>query len=281
MENNVVNVNMPGIECMGVKRTIKQTNGDVIETRTGSFTYKYIDSFYVVIEDELAKKVIEIIACDCDNLPRKYIYSGVWGNQAACLFGFLLYADKLKGSNVPPFSIIAIDDGDVPSSAKDKRMNGLLKGNFVGEELENIKKSLSDRLLSFQLEYLNDNVKKGVPEYNHKKWFEEITKDMILSKEMPSNQYEYRQIESILEIIEFSKSIQLEDFHEYYSMLSNFSPKNTINEFHRVEYFVLNAIRKYNSSKWDYYTGNIKTALIHLDKENSNNFIKADMYFER
>ncbi len=281
MADETIRINIPLTGILGSKTTKKNKNGDVVETRTGTFTNKYIGSFYVVIEDELAKQVIEIIACDCDNLPRKYILSGVWGNQAACLFGLLLYADKLKGTNVPPFSIIAIDDGDIDSKSKEKRLNGLLKGNFFGEELMSLKTGLSNLLLSFQLEYLNDGVKKGIPEYNHKKWFEEITKEMIVSKDQPSDLYEERQVESLLEIIEFSKGIQLDDYHNYYEELSKCSPKNTMNGFHMVEYFVLNSIRKYNSSKWGFYTNHIKLALINLDKDNRNNFVEADMYFER
>ncbi|MDE1312613.1 hypothetical protein G6Z90_15710 [Vibrio aestuarianus subsp. cardii] len=281
MSDETIKIDMPSIGVMGSKTTIKNKNGDVVETRTGTFASKYIDSFYIVIEDELAKQVIEIIACDCDNLPRKYIFSGVWGNQAACLFGFLLYADKLKGSNVPPFSIIAIDDGDIAPNSKEKRLNGLLKGNFFGEELKRLRENLSRLLLSFKLEYLDEEVKKGLPEYNHKKWFEEITKEMVFSKEQPSNLYEERQLESLLEIIEFSKSLQLEDYHDYYKELSRCTPRNTINDFHRVEYFVLNSIRKYNSIKWELYTSHIRLALMSLDKENRNNFVAADMYFQR
>ncbi len=281
MADETIRIEIPGIGIMGMKTTYKNKNGDVVETRTGSFTHKHIDSFYVVIEDKLAKQVIDLIANDCGNLPRKYIFSGVWGNQAACLFGFLLYADKLKGSNVPPFSIIAIDDGDIASKSKDKRLNGLLKGNYFGEELALLKTNLSKLLLSLQLEYLNDGVTKGIPEYNHKKWFEEITKEMIVSKDQPSNLYEDRQVESLLEIIEFSKDVKLDDYHNYYAELSRCSPRNTIDEFHMVEYFVLNSIRKYNSRKWELYTDHIKLALINLDKENRKNFVKAGMHFER
>lgn len=281
MEEDVIKIDIPAIGVTGFKSIQRNNNGDVVETRSGSFTAKYIDSFYVIIEDELAKQVIEVIASECDNLPRKYIFSGVWGNQAACLFGFLMYADKLEGTNVPPFSIIAIDDGDIKPKDKEKRLDRLLKGNYFGKELESAKEKLSKLLMSLKLEYLDDGVDKGVPEYNHKRWFEEITREMIVSVDQPSDLYENRQVESLLEIIEFSKNLNLHDYHEYYHLLSKCEPKNTINGFHMVEYFVLKCIKKYNPCKWSLYTNHIKSALVSMDKENRKRFVDAGIYFER
>lgn len=281
MANEKIFVSLPTPSIMGIKTIEHRNNGDIIETRTGHFTHKYVDCFYVVVEDELAKRVIESVACDCGHLPMKFIFSGAWGNQAACLFGFLLYAEKLKGSNIPPFSIIAIDDGDISIKSKEKRIDGLLKGNFIGAELKNLRDNLSNLLLSFNLEYLDENIKKGIPEYNHKKWFEEITKEMIIKVDQPSNHYEYGQLESCLEIIEFSKGIELEDYHNYYEELSKCSPRNTIHTFHDVKYFVLNSIKKYNPIKWEQYTGHIKKALVDLDAKNRENFIASNVYLER
>jgi hypothetical protein len=275
-----ITLGIPSFGIMGTKTVERRTNGDIVETRTGSLTGKHVGSFFLVVEDRLAEKVIEVIACDCENLPRKYIFSGVWGNQAACLFGFLIYSKQLEGTNVPQFSILAIDDGDITQEEKEKRINKLLKGNYFGEELKIAKENLNRLMLSFKLEHLNSDVKKGLPEYNHKKWFEEIEREEIVQIDKPANIYEERQVESLLELIEFSKSIILDDYHLYYDELKKFKFKNTLDSFHMTEYFVLNSIRKYNKNKWNLYTQHIKDALIATNESNRNNFIKADIYFE-
>lgn len=280
-DKSIVKIELPSIDVLGERSIEKRTNGDVVETRTGSSTHKYIAPFFLVVEDNLAKQVIDIIASEFTSLPRKYILSGVWVNQAACLLGFLMYARELERTNVPKFSILSIDDGDIKTDEKEKRINKLLKGNYFGEELGVAKKLLSDLMLSFKLEYLDCDVKKGLPEYNHKKWFEEIDKEIILSIDKPSNLCEESKVESLLEIIEFSKSIKLNDYHGYYEELRKCRPSNTLDLFHMTECFVLNAIKKYNKVKWDAYVERIRDALIDVEKENRNRFVEADMYFNK
>lgn len=281
-DEDIIRIEHTPIVVKGIHNVKRCLNGDIVETRRGSFTYKYVSSFYLIVEDNLAKQVIEVISNDLRNLSKKYIYAGVWGNQAACLFGFLMYAKQLENSNVPYFSILAIDDGDISLEKKEKRLNGLLKGNYYGDELKVAKENLSRLMLSFNLEYIDcDGVTKGWPEYNHKKWFEEIEKEAILSVDKPSNLDENRQVESLLELIEFSKSIILNDYHSYYDELKKCHLNNTLKMFHMMEYFVLNAIKKYNNDKWQLYTAHIKEALIAIDSENTKNFVKADIYFKK
>ncbi|HIF9430202.1 TPA: hypothetical protein ACX6R9_002138 [Photobacterium damselae] len=275
-----IRINFPAIGITGIYRKKKCLNGDVIETRTGSCTHKYISSFYLVVEDTLAKQVVDIIADDYV-WPIEYIFSGAWGNQAACLFGFLMYAKQLENSNVPQFSILAIDDGDIKKEHKEKRVNGLLKGNYYGDELRVAKGNLSRLMLSFNLEYLDCEVTKGLPEYNHKKWFEEIDEETILSIDKPSNLNEERQAESLLELINFSKTITLDDYHSYYDELKKCRLKNTLDMFHMTEYFILTAIKKYNNEKWQSYTSHIKDALVTIDNENRKNFYNAEIYFKK
>ena len=135
-------------------------------------------------------------------------------------------------------------------------------------------------MLSFRLEYFDPDVKRGLPEYNHKKWFEEIEKETVIQVNNPSNIYEERQIESLIELVDFSKSIILDDYHCYYEELKKFTPKNTLELFHMTEYFVLDSIKKYNRKKWDFYTEHIKGALILMDETNEKNFTKAGIYFK-
>jgi hypothetical protein len=279
-DKDIANTGFQSFGIIGTKITEHRKNGDILETRTGSLAAKHIGYFYLVVEDDLAKQVIELIACDFSNLPRKYIFSGVWGNQAACLFGFLMYSQQLERTNVPQFSILAIDDGDIPPSGRESRVSKLLKGNYFGDELKVAKEKLNRLMLSFKLEYHDPIVKNGLPEFNHKKWFEEITKEAITQISNPSNLYEKRQIESLLELIEFSRSITLDDYHLYYEELKKFTPRNTLDMFHMTEYFILNSIKKYNKNKWDYYTQHIKDALIEINETNNQNFIKANIHFE-
>ncbi len=279
-DNKPINIELPNIGIMGMKSVGRRKNGDIVETRTGSFTAKYIESFFLLVEDDLAKQVIDVIACDFSNLPRRYIFSGVWGNQAACLFGFLMYSKQLERTNVPQFSILAIDDGDISQGEKEKRVSKLLKGNYFGDELKVAREDLNRLMLSFRLEYFDPGVKRGLPEYNHKKWFEEIKKEAVMQVNNPSNIYEERQVESLIELVEFSKSIILDDYHCYYEELKKFTPKNTLDSFHMTEYFVLNCLKKYNRKKWDFYTQHIKDALILINETNKDNFIKAGIYFE-
>lgn len=255
-------------------------NGDILETRTGSFTYSYIPSFFIVVEDDLAKKVVELIACDFISLSIKYIIAGTWGNQASCIFGFIMYAKQLECINIPHFSIISIDDGDIKKEYKEKRINAILKGNYYGEELKTAKKSLSNLMYSFDLEFLSEDIK-GLPEFNHKKWFEEINEKAILSVTKPSNIYEERQIESLIDIIAFSKSLDLTDYHSYYEELKKFSFKNTLDMFHMTEKFVLGSIKKYNNNKWKLYTNNVKEALLTINESNTNTFINSKIRFQK
>ncbi|ELP97370.1 hypothetical protein [Pseudomonas syringae] len=280
MNNKPINIGLPNIGIVGTKSVEHRKNGDVIETRTGSFTAKYIASFFLIVEDNLAKQVIDTICSGLPNLPRKYIFSGAWGNQAACLFGFLMYSQQLKSTNIPQFSVLAIDDGDIPQSAREKRIGKILKGNYFGAELKTAKENLDRLMLSFSLEYHDFNVKAGLPEYNHKKWFEEIKKEEIIKINAPSNIYDERQIESLLDLIEFSKNIELHDYHKYYDELTKFKPKNTLEMFHMTEIFILSSIKKYNTAKWDLYTRHIRDALIEIDETNRKNFIDAGIFFE-
>lgn len=270
------------VGIIGTRTVEMRADGSIVEVRTGSQAHKHIGSLYIIVEDELAKKVVDSIACECENLPRKYIFSGVHSNQAACLFGFMLYAKFLEGTNVPTLSIVAIDDGDVSIDQKNKRLNKLLKGNFLNPDLVGVREKVSSSLLSFNLEYALES-ERGTPEYNHKKWFEEITIDMYLSKTKPSNPYEQNLMDSFFEVQEFSKSIDIQDYHHYYKELLCFSPSITLDKFHshHVEFFVLDAIRKYNSVKWEFYTGHIKAALLSLHRENIKNFSGADMFFRQ
>jgi len=264
----------------GIKSVYNDGEGKIVETRTGMFTRKFIDSIILIIEDDLAEKVIDVIARDFNNLSRKCIRSGVWHNQAPCLLGFMLYAERLKGTNLPQLSILAIDDGDINIDEKEKRLKKLIKGNNWGEEIKDVQYQLPKLMLSFKLEYLGEEIK-GLPEYNHKRWFEEINEESILSVNKLANK---EKVQNLLSLIEFSKTITLTDYHSYYEELKKHPLENRHNTryiFHMIENFVLTSIKTYNNAKWAFYTNHIKEALNDINEENRKKFIKADIFFSR
>lgn len=78
--NNSIKVDVDiGLDILGTK----------VEYRTGSYNYKFIPSIYIVIEDKLAKSVIETLWDRNESVSAKYIFSGSWMNQVSCLYGFL------------------------------------------------------------------------------------------------------------------------------------------------------------------------------------------------
>lgn len=269
-----------GLKIVGRKSVYKDGKGKIVETRTGTFTRKFIDSIILIIEDDLAEKVIDVIAYDFDNLSRKCIRSGVWHNQALCLLGFMLYAERLKDTNFPPLSILAIDDGDIKPDEKEKRLKKLIKGSNWGEEIKNVQHKLPKLMLSFKLEYFDKEIK-SLPEYNHKRWFEEINEESILSVNKLADK---EKVQNLLSLIEFSKTITLTDCHSYYEELKKHPLKdrhNTSYIFHMIENFVLNSIKIYNNAKWEFYTNHIKEALNDINEENVKNFIAANVFFSR
>ncbi|MEI9534273.1 hypothetical protein ABN056_00925 [Providencia vermicola] len=299
----IINIGMPVPAVLGTRMVEKYKNGNVVDARTGSFTYKFVPQFIVVLEDDLAKKVVDVIASDFLSLNRKYLLSGTWGNQASCLLGFLMYAEQLQESNVPPLSIMSIDDGDISEESRQNRINNALRGNVTGKELKTAQQRLNDQMFSFNLEFKECkecsnkqnhkkcskcqelNVGGGWPEYNHKRWFEEIDKETILSIGLHTNcdskYYNDLQIESFLDLIEYSKSIVLDDYHEYYNQLKEWPVKTTLDGFQWPEHFVLSSIKRFNHKKWSYYTDHIKEALTAMDKINTQNFVSSDIFFER
>lgn len=223
--NNSIKVDVDiGLDILGTK----------VEYRTGSYNYKFIPSIYIVIEDKLAKSVIETLWDRNESVSAKYIFSGSWMNQVSCLYGFFTYGMELQDSfSIPSFGIVAVNDGDIPEKSTNKRIDSAIKGNFPTDKQKLIKDKISKSVISFNLE-INDESIKALPEYNHKRWFEEITLKSIKNRHQEETfcfLRDEREIETMLEVIEFSKSLPNEefpltndkgklDYHLYYSIES-------------------------------------------------------------
>ncbi|MBM2886826.1 hypothetical protein JFK97_20805 [Chromobacterium phragmitis] len=262
-------------------------------TRSGSFVSKYIPSFYVVVEDELAKSVIDCLYEGSDSLARKYIFSGVWGNQASCLYGFFTYGLALTDIQMPSFGIVAIVDGDVEEKSIRKRINDIIKGNHKNDDQQKIVEMISNSATSFHLDFQQKDIN-GLPEYNQKKWFEEITEERI-SKTHKEGGRKFlgntREISSMLELVEFSKSISEDhslikkkngrpDYHSYYEIIKNdFRPSNTDHKMNNITWYILSCIKYYTSEKWKDYTRAVDSKIRSLYESHKARFMESDFDF--
>lgn len=284
-DSPIYHLNSPSISVLGTKT----------EIRTGSFLGKFIPSIYIIIEDALAKIVVDVILSSesVDSyISRKYIMSGSWINQSSCLYGFFTYGHDLsKNFKIPEFSILAINDGDISDQEIQKRLEQTIKGNYLSESQQDIKEKIKNSMIKLDLEIDNPKTK-GLPEYCHKKWFEEIKEDAILNyhkEELNSpckitKITKQREISTLLETIEFSRSILNEesskvDYHEYYEILKSFKPRNTDNRMNMIEYYVLNSIKLYNNEKWEFYTKKVKEKILYIHQENLEKFKSSSFNF--
>lgn len=272
-----------GVGITGMRTTIK----------TGSLSAKFIPPIYIIIEDNLAKSVIDCLFEGTHDISRRYIYSGAWQNQASCLYGFLSYGMELgEHYNIPSFGVVAVTDGDISKEEEQKRTSKLIKGDHKNPVQHEILDLISTFTSSFTLE-IKDKSIKALLEYNQKKWFEEITKDRILEvhgREGQSFARSEREISSMVELIELSKSISNDtpsiigkkgnpDYHLYYEILKKFIPSNTDHKMNDIYWYVLSAIKHYNKDKWNFYTQTIKEKITALHKDHKNRFLQSNFDF--
>lgn len=263
------------------------------ETRSGSFVSKYIPYFYVVVEDELAKSVIDCLCEGSDYFARKYIFSGVWANQASCLYGFFTYGLALSDIQMPSFGIVAIVDGDVEEESIRNRINDIIKGNYRNDDQRKIVEMISNSVISFNLEFKPKDTN-GLPEYNQKKWFEEITEEKIVKTHKEGGQKflsNTREISSMLELVEFSKSISEDhslikkkngksDYHSYYEIIKNdFRASNTDHKMNNITWYLLSCIKYYNSEKWKEYTMAVDSKIRSQYESHRARFMESDFDF--
>ncbi|WP_336221631.1 hypothetical protein [Citrobacter amalonaticus] len=261
-------------------------------TRTGFSKGKFIPFIYVLVEDSLAKEVIELMfPRDSVNKPKsaiKCIISGVWQNQAACMYGFYTYGNELISSyRIPFFSILAVADGDICEENQNKRLDKVIKGDSLNKDQVEIKEKIRSHTTQFKLEYregpgTNNEKIKALPEYNHKKWFDEITEQMILDQHQNvldgPDKLNKMEIDTLLEVIAYSKSILTDqsvekiDYHCYYNRLKAFAPKYPCPRMNHIEYYVLSAIRQYNPVKWECYIAPVRDRIMALAEENHERF---------
>lgn len=269
------------IGIMGTRTVIK----------TGSFNSKFIPSLHVLVEDDLAKTVVD---CLCEPEPyfsRKYIMSGAWSNQASCLYGFYTYGMEMEAHKIPSFGIVAIIDGDITEKAIKKRVSDVIKGDHKNSNQREIIEKIANSTTSFNLEHKHESIN-ALPEYNHKKWFEEITEDQILEVNASMEHgfvSEKPYITSLLELIEFSKYIGDEhplvkndkgkpDYHQYYDIItSDFRASNTDHKMNNIKWYILSCIKHYNNGKWQFYTNAVLEKIRSINEVHRQKFRESDV----
>jgi hypothetical protein len=261
-------------------------------TKNGTLAGKYIPSMYVLLEDDLAQHVVNCMYSGA-NVPMKYILSGVWRNQPSCLYGFLTYSMEIQALKLPYFGIVAITDGDISEADIQGKITGAIQGDYKNPDQEVIAAKIAESTTAFMLEHDNKDIK-GRPEYNHKKWLEEITPDIVESvnkTEPPGFIQEKRHLSTLFELIEFSKSITdkhdliktskgKSDYHTYYEIIKNdFKPSNTDDKLNHIHWYILSCIKKYNPEKWSLYTNDVQKKIDSTYQEHRQRFMESSFDF--
>ena len=262
-------------------------------TKTGSFNSKFVPSLYILVEDNLAKMVIDCMCESGSYFSRKYILSGAWANQASCLYGFYTYGMQMEAYKIPSFGVVAIVDGDIEKKSIEKRVSDVIKGSFKNPDQTEIVEKIANAITSFTLEFKIEGIN-GLPEYNHKKWFEQITEEMVctVNEKAPYGFIsEKAYISSLFELIEFSKSITDDhplvrnkkdkpDYHVYYDIIKdNFRASNTDHKMNNIHWYILSCIKHYNNDKWQLYTNQVRQKIDDTYQIHSKNFIDSDFDF--
>jgi len=94
----------------------------------------------------------------------------------------------------------------------------------------------------------------------------------------------------MLELISFSKSISQEhplitnkkgkpDYHTYYDILKELNPSNTDHKTNNIHWYILSAIKYYNSKKWNLYIQQVRATILSSYEEHKNRFLKSNFDF--
>lgn len=270
---------------------VKNDRGSKIITVTqrGTQISNVIPSIIVVCEDKIAAQIIELIKAKGSY---KVVTAGAWGNMATLLYGMYFYRTHLKQTGDPRFlEILCVTDGDITPYWLQKVVEETHRGSHTPEHIKETLSLIKQNLIGFNLsEHPLDA--KGLPEYNHKKWLEEITEDEVnkyfevrvtelnsFMEKCTSDQEGgigvelfliKREISETLRIIELSKKMKFKavdnvvNYHAYYKRLTiGLKRGDTLTHYqqHDIVYAVLTIIKKFNNSRWEAYIEPVKTSM--------------------
>ncbi|MCI0997075.1 hypothetical protein [Pseudomonas corrugata] len=260
-------------------------------TQRGSLISNVIPSVIVVCEDAVAERTLGLVAAETKG-SYKIVTAGAWGNMATLLYGMYFYRKHLQQTGDTRFlEVLCVTDGDISPPWFHKVIEETHRGSHAPSHVKETLSLIKQNLISFKLSDHPKNTK-GIPEYNHKKWLDEITEHHI-SKHFESRIAELnsflekstrdqeggisveiflikREISETLRIIEASRRMKfkavdnLVDFHAYYKRLSAVLRRgDTFTHYPQNDmvYAVLSIIRKFNSARWHSYIAPIKGSM--------------------
>ncbi|MGI2856966.1 AAA family ATPase [Shewanella algae] len=183
----------------------------------------------VYVEDDLAQLTLDLLLEE--KQWQEYVsvsYFGAGDNAYVVLAGLLLCQQPID-------DVLCVLDGDVDQTDEERLVK--LKKYLSGEDVQAVdfRDKAIQHIRQFKLEYVAPVNTKAAPEYNHKKWLEEIEEnDRNRSLLAASRQVQY-----------------LPDWHKYYFELQRYCSKRRIQES------VLESIQHNNPEKWDSYVSEV------------------------
>ncbi|MGI2800130.1 AAA family ATPase [Photobacterium damselae] len=185
----------------------------------------------IYVEDDLAQLALDLLLEE--EQWQDYVsvsYFGAGDNAYVVLAGLLL-------SQQPINDVLCVLDGDVDKT-NIHRLDKLKK-YLSGEDNQAVqfRNKAIENIRQFVLEYQTPVNTKAAPEYNHKRWLEEIEED-----------------NGNRSLLAASKQVaHLPDWHRYYTELEKYCTKRHIQES------VLETIQQSNPEKWTSYVSEIRT----------------------
>ncbi|PBQ06358.1 hypothetical protein CCL17_02205 [Pseudomonas congelans] len=260
-------------------------------TQRGSLKSNVIPSVIMVCEDAIAEAVLDLVRAETNGSYR-IVTAGAWGNMPTLLYGMYFYRNHLQQTGDKRFlEVLCVTDGDITPHWFEKVIEETHRGSHAPEHIKETLSLIKQNLISFELSEHPEKAK-GIPEYNHKKWLEEISPDQV-NKHFESRLAELKsflerctrdqeggieieifhikkEISETLRIIEVSQKMKFKavegflDYHAYYKRLSAVLKRgDTLMHYpqHDVVYSVLCIIRKFNPARWNAYIAPVKKAM--------------------
>ncbi|MBU9855810.1 hypothetical protein ACJ8PD_02985 [Serratia sp. CY70267] len=260
-------------------------------TQRGASKSNVIPSVVVVCEDAIAAKVLDLVNAETKGSYR-VVTAGAWGNMATLLYGMYFYRRHLQETGDTRFlEVLCVTDGDITPDWFQKVIKETHRGTHAPDHIKETLSLIEQSLISFKLSDHPEKTK-GIPEYNHKKWLDEISEEHVnkyfetrlaeLNSFLERSKRDQeggigieiwhikKEISETLRIIEVSQKMKfkavddLVDYHAYYKRISAVLKRgDTLMHYHQhdIVYSVLSIIRKFNPVRWHAYITPVKEAM--------------------
>lgn len=261
--------------------------------RTGSMVNNLIPSVIVVCEDALAEAVIEKFRGSLKG-SFKVVTAGAWDNMPVLLYGIYFYREQLMASgDKRHLEIVCVLDGDIREKDFKEGLAKVHRGVHVPDDVKSALSRIEENLVGFEL--IESKPIKGLPEYHHKMWLEEISDKVVDSyheAELSELEMHFNcaregskdgvyvllgllklEIAEVKRIIGCSRQFPFHtlldekgkvDCHTFYDELEvRLRKGDTLIKYplHDLNYTVLTLIKKYNPERWEKYIAPVKKAM--------------------